>query len=100
VVAQPRFLSLSDVAEVLNITAAQTYALVRSGELPAIKVGKRGHWRVEREALESYIAEAYSRTRTYVQSHPLGGSGDLAGELAADLEGDDVGALSRDAPPR
>jgi len=33
-----RFLQLSDVAEILNISAAQTYALVRSGELPAIKI--------------------------------------------------------------
>mgnify|MGYP003291453578 CR=1 FL=1 len=32
----PRFLQLSDVAELLNISASQTYALVRSGELPAI----------------------------------------------------------------
>src|SRR2546423_13416914 len=40
-----RFLLLSDVAEVLNISAAQAYALVRSGELPAIKVGGRGQWR-------------------------------------------------------
>ena len=36
--ATPRFLQLADVAEVLNISAAQAYALVRSGELPAIKI--------------------------------------------------------------
>ncbi|HEY9472463.1 MAG TPA: helix-turn-helix domain-containing protein, partial [Mycobacteriales bacterium] len=35
--AADRFLTLSDVAEILNISASQTYALVRSGELPAIK---------------------------------------------------------------
>ena len=32
----PRFLQLADVAEILNISAAQAYALLRSGELPAI----------------------------------------------------------------
>src|SRR5665811_1087970 len=37
-----RFIQLKDVAETLNISAPQTYALVRSGELPAIKVGGRG----------------------------------------------------------
>ena len=46
-----RFLQLADVAEVLNISAAQAYALVRSGELPAIKVGGRGQWRVEVQIL-------------------------------------------------
>ena len=44
---RPRFLQLADVAETLNISAAQVYALVRSGELPAIKIGGRGSggWR-------------------------------------------------------
>lgn len=67
----PRFLRLADVAEILNISAAQTYALVRSGELPAIKVGGRGQWRVEREVLESYISRAYDETRRFVETHPL-----------------------------
>jgi excisionase family DNA binding protein len=43
----PRFLTLADVAEVLNTSVAQVYALVRRGELPAIKIGGRGQWRVE-----------------------------------------------------
>jgi len=68
----PRFLQLSDVAEILNISSAQTYALVRNGELPAIKVGGRGQWRVEREQLEAYIQRAYAQTREFVQSHPYG----------------------------
>jgi len=67
-----RFLLLSDVAEMLNISAAQTYALVRSGELPAIKVGGRGQWRVEREQLESYIRRAYDDTRRFLDEHPYG----------------------------
>jgi excisionase family DNA binding protein len=65
-----RFLLLSDVAEVLNISASQTYALVRSGELPAIKVGGRGQWRVERTKLEEYIARMYDETRRFVEQHP------------------------------
>lgn len=66
-----RFLTLGDVAEILNISASQTYALVRSGELPAIKIGGRGQWRVERTQLESYIERLYSQTRDFVQAHPL-----------------------------
>jgi excisionase family DNA binding protein len=42
-----RFLTLADVAYVLNISAAQAYALVRNKQLAAIKVGGRGQWRVE-----------------------------------------------------
>ena len=68
----PRFLSLTDVAETLSISASQTYALVRSGELPAIKIGGKGTWRVEASALEDYIARCYAETRAFVESHPLG----------------------------
>ena len=46
----PRFLTLADVAEVLNTSSAQVYALVRRGDLPAIKIGGRGQWRVEAAA--------------------------------------------------
>ena len=70
--ATPRFLQLTDVAEILNISSAQAYALVRSGELPAIKVGGRGQWRVEGEQLEAYIQRAYAQTREFVESHPFG----------------------------
>jgi excisionase family DNA binding protein len=55
----PRFLLLDDVAEELTTSKAQIYAMVRSGDLPAIKVGGRGQWRVERANLEEYIARAY-----------------------------------------
>ena len=58
-----RFLTLADVMEVLNISAAQAYALVRSGELPAIQVGGRSQWRVEATELEAYIARMYTQTR-------------------------------------
>jgi excisionase family DNA binding protein len=68
----PRFLQLADVAEVLNISSAQAYALVRSGELPAIKVGGRGQWRVETSELERYIERMYTETREFVRNHPLG----------------------------
>ena len=69
--AADRFLQLSDVAEILNISSSQTYALVRSGELPAIKIGGRGQWRVERQALEDYIQRCYAETRAFVTQHPM-----------------------------
>ena len=66
----PRFLTLADVAEVLNTSSAQVYALVRRGDLPAIKIGGRGQWRVEDSQLEEYIARMYAETRTFVDEHP------------------------------
>lgn len=67
----PRFLTLSDVAEILNTSSAQVYALVRRGELPAIKIGGRGQWRVESEQLEAYIQRMYDVTREFVDQHPF-----------------------------
>ncbi len=57
-----RFLTLADVADVLNISAAQAYALVRSGDLRAIKVGGRGQWRIADADLEDYIQRMYAET--------------------------------------
>lgn len=58
-----RFLTLADVADILNISGAQAYALVRSGELAAIKVGGRGQWRIEHAMLEEYIQRMYDVAR-------------------------------------
>jgi excisionase family DNA binding protein len=79
--AEPRFLRLSDVAEILNISASQTYALVRNGELQAMKVGGRGQWRVERDQLESFIKRAHDETRAFIADHPFGRE-DSADEVA------------------
>ncbi len=65
-----RFLQLSDVAETLNISARQAYALLNSRELRAIKVG--GQWRVEVAELEAYIQRKYAETRAMVESRPSG----------------------------
>ena len=66
----PRFLQLADVAEMLSISPRQAYALVNSGELPAIRVGGRGQWRVEATELEDYIQRKYAETRAMVRSRP------------------------------
>jgi excisionase family DNA binding protein len=69
--ANPRFLQLADVAEILNTSTAQVYALVRRGDLPAIKIGGRGQWRVEASELEAFIQRSYEQTRTFVRDHPF-----------------------------
>lgn len=68
---EPRFLTLEDVSKYLNVSVPQVYALVRSGELPAIKVGGRGIWRVDRRQLEAYIDRLHEETRAWAKAHPL-----------------------------
>ncbi|MBA3278727.1 MAG: helix-turn-helix domain-containing protein [Geodermatophilaceae bacterium] len=55
-----RFLTLDDVAEILNISWSQAYALVRSKELSAIQIGGRNQWRVEITQLDAYIEGKYA----------------------------------------
>ena len=62
---------LSEVAAELNVSDSQVYHMVRSGELPAIKIGGRGQWRVERAKLEEYIEQNYAETAAWVQDNPL-----------------------------
>lgn len=67
----PRFLQLAEVAEILNTSGAQVYALVRRGDLVAIKIGGRGQWRVETSELEKYIERMYDDARRFVADHPF-----------------------------
>jgi excisionase family DNA binding protein len=71
---EPRFYTLEDVATILNVRVAQVYALVRSGDLPAIKLGGRGVWRVDRLQLEEYIERMHKQTRQWAIAHPLTGA--------------------------
>lgn len=59
----PRFLTLPQVAEELQVSQSQVYALVRTGDLVGIQIGGRNQWRVERAKLEEYIDRAYQRTQ-------------------------------------
>jgi excisionase family DNA binding protein len=72
----PRFLTLDDVAEILNVSWSQAYALVRRRELIAIQIGGRGQWRVETDELERFIQQKYAEARA--------GAVPAAAELAAD----------------
>lgn len=60
--AEPRFLTLADVADVLNVTVRQVRSLLHAGELRGIQIGGRGVWRVENSELERYIERQYAKT--------------------------------------
>ncbi len=73
-----RFLSLSDAAELLSVSTKQAYALVHSGELPAIQVGAARLWRIERSVMEAYIEARYEESRR----HALWNQADFANVTA------------------
>lgn len=76
----PRFLTLADVAEVLNVTTRQVYALVRGGDLRGIQIGGRGQWRVETVELEDYIQRQYARTHQHLSELDDTEIGDLSSD--------------------
>lgn len=57
---EPRFLSLADITEILQVPMSTVRALVRNGEIRAIQVGGKGTWRVERSEFEAYIERCYA----------------------------------------
>jgi len=68
---QPRFWTLDAVAKYLSVSQPQVYALVRSGELPAIKLGGRGVWRVDSHKLDEYLDRLAEETAVWAKAHPL-----------------------------
>src|SRR3954453_15825758 len=84
----PRFLTLDDVAEILNVSWSQAYALVRRKELIAIQIGGRGQWRVEVDELERFIQQKYAEAR----------AGTVSAEPAAAPDQEDAAAGSVTAP--
>ncbi|HVL38091.1 MAG TPA: helix-turn-helix domain-containing protein [Fimbriimonadaceae bacterium] len=67
----PRYLKLEDVAAYLSVSVPQVYALVRSGELPAIKIGGRGVWRVDKNKLDAFLDDLEAKTAEWAKAHPL-----------------------------
>ena len=47
---------------------------MRSGELPAVKLGGRGVWRVDRLQLDGYIERMHEQTADWARKHPLIGA--------------------------
>ena len=58
-----RFLTLADVADVLNVGLEVVRELVETHQLAAIRIGSAGQWRVEHEALQQYVDDQYELRR-------------------------------------
>jgi excisionase family DNA binding protein len=75
-VAEPQFLTLDAVAEILATSRSQVYALVRGKQLRAVKIGGRGQWRVAHTDLDAYIQRLYADTEAWIDAHPYTGTED------------------------
>ncbi len=71
-----RFLTREQVAEELNISPTQAYALIRRGEIRSLKIGGRRIIRVGRDDLEAYIERTYHETEHRIVEHPFGEAAD------------------------
>lgn len=85
----PRFLTISDVADVLNVSVRQVRALLASGDLLGIQIGGRGEWRIENVQLETYIDEQYQAAEQRRR----------ASERVSEVGGDDHDRVEHQDPP-
>lgn len=59
------FIALDEAALVLGASEEQLETLIASGELPAIRLGENGPWRVSRLVLDSYVQSLYEQARRH-----------------------------------
>ncbi len=50
---EKEIMTVSQVAEYLQLSEMSTYKLVQEGKIPAFKIGR--HWRVKKEDLSEFI---------------------------------------------
>ena len=62
----PRFMTLTDVAEELQISTAAVRNMVLKGELEAFQIGGRGQWRVDSQKFEQFIDQLHEEQRQRV----------------------------------
>jgi excisionase family DNA binding protein len=58
--AEVKFLTVAEVAEVMRVSKMTVYRLVHSGELIAVRVGRS--FRVPEHAVHAYLREAFQQT--------------------------------------
>lgn len=64
----PRFMTLTDVAEELQISTAAVRTMVLKGELEAFQIGGRGQWRVDTQKFEAFIEQLHEDQRQRVET--------------------------------
>jgi hypothetical protein len=70
----------------LSTSTGQVYALVRRGELRAVKLGGRGQWRC---AVDVFVERLYAETQEWIEQHKFTGgteTDDIEPDAAAGSE--------------
>lgn len=83
---QQRFLTPTQAADELNVKPNQIHALIKTGELRALQIGGRGMWRIGRQDLEDFVAEAYRRTAERIVAGEITDNGNAEDRDAAEGE--------------
>lgn len=68
---KPRFLTVEQAAEELNVGVPLIRTLLKSGELRGIQIGARGLWRIGTTDVEMYIEAAYRKAADRLASGEL-----------------------------
>lgn len=56
--ARARFLTVTEVADVLRVSNMTVYRLINAGQLPAVRVGKS--YRLREDDVDKYLADRYT----------------------------------------
>lgn len=56
--ARARFLTVSEVAQLMRVSTMTVYRLIKAGELASVRVGKS--YRISEDDVDSYIAKRYT----------------------------------------
>lgn len=57
--ATARFLTVQEVAELMRVSTMTVYRLIKSGDLPAVRVGRS--FRVRDEDVDAYLGARYNQ---------------------------------------
>ena len=55
--ATARFLTVQEVADLMRVSTMTVYRIIKSGELPAVRVGRS--FRVPEQAVHSYLRDSF-----------------------------------------
>lgn len=57
--AKARYLTVQEVADLMRVSTMTVYRLIKSGELPAVRVGRA--FRLRDNDIDTYLAQSYTR---------------------------------------
>jgi excisionase family DNA binding protein len=54
-----RFLTVAEVADIMRVSNMTVYRLIKSGELPAVRIGKA--YRLSEDEVDRYLARGFTQ---------------------------------------